>query len=200
MAKQYTSVTTNRSKRPRSKSLRESGGSLGGSLSAVAVAAQYIHPTNGADATIEEEAGRVLASIIVNNLGHVTAVGYKSLAEKDIPALSISKINGLATALSNKLDKQFFANIFTVYDSDGNAIVPNTYTQVADNLKILVGTWTEEYLSALGKNSEGGGGGTGTVTSVKIASNPDVFIDPVDGIIDMSSYAATWNNKIQPII
>ena len=47
---------------------------------------------------------------------------------------------------------------------------------------------------ALGKNSEGGGGGTGTVTAVKIASNPDVFIDPVDGIIDMSSYAANWND------
>ena len=101
----------------------------------------------------------------------------------------------LANLLSNKLDVEFFRKIFTVYDEDGNIIVPNTYTQVADNLKILVGAWTEEYLSALGKNSEEGGGGTGTVTSVKIASNPDVFIDPVDGIIDMSSYAATWNNK-----
>lgn len=101
----------------------------------------------------------------------------------------------LANLLSNKLDVEFFRRIFTVYDEDGNTIVPNTYTQVADNLKILVGAWTEEYLSALGKNSEGGGGGTGTVTSVKIASNPDVFIDPVDGIIDMSSYVTTWNNK-----
>ena len=101
----------------------------------------------------------------------------------------------LANLLSNKLDVEFFRKIFTVYDEDGNTIVPNTYTQVADNLKILVGAWTEEYLSALGKNSEEGGGGAGTVTSVKIASNPDVFIDPVDGIIDMSSYATTWNNK-----
>ena len=84
----------------------------------------------------------------------------------------------------------FFNRLFTAYDANGTAIVPNDTTTAINNLKLMVGT-----LSALGKNSEEGGGGTGTVTSVKIASNPDVFIDPVDGIIDMSSYAATWNNK-----
>ena len=93
----------------------------------------------------------------------------------------------LANLLSNKLDVRFFNSIFTVYDSDGNAIVPNTYTQVVDNLRILVGTWTDEYLSALGKNPSGGGsGGTGSVNSIKVAAN--VFRDPdSDGIIDLTA-------------
>ena len=106
----------------------------------------------------------------------------------------ISHVAGLQNALdtltgqlSNKLDVRFFNSIFTVYDSDGNAIVPNTYTQVADNLRILVGTWTDEYLSALGKNPSGGGsGGTGSVNSIKVAAN--VFRDPdSDGIIDLTA-------------
>lgn len=93
----------------------------------------------------------------------------------------------------------FFNRLFTSYDSDGNAILPNDVTSTINNLKLLVGTWTEEYLSALGKNSEeGGGGGTGTVTAIKIASN--TYLDPdSDGIIDMSNYVSTsadranWN-------
>ena len=110
----------------------------------------------------------------------------------------ISHVAGLQNALdtltgqlSNKLDVRFFNSIFTVYDSDGNAIVPNTYTQVADNLRILVGTWTDEYLSALGKNPSGGGsGGTGSVNSIKVATN--AYLDPdSNGIIDMSGYVVS---------
>ena len=58
----------------------------------------------------------------------------------------------------NFVTVDFFNRLFTAYDSDGNAILPNDVTSTINNLKLLVGTWTEEYLSALGKNSEGGGG------------------------------------------
>ena len=70
----------------------------------------------------------------------------------------------LVRSVNNKLDTQFFASVFTVYDEDGNPIVPNTYEQVAENLQVMVGAWTERYLSALGKNpdeEEGGGGVSG---------------------------------------
>lgn len=88
----------------------------------------------------------------------------------------------------------FFNRLFTAYDANGNAIVPNDTTTAINNLKLMVGTWTEQYLSALGLNSEGGGGGTGSVNSIKVATN--TYLDPdEDGVIDMSSYAATWNNK-----
>ena len=60
----------------------------------------------------------------------------------------------------------FFNRLFTAYDSDGNAILPNDVTSTINNLKLLVGTWTDEYLSALGKNSEGGGGGGVDLTAV----------------------------------
>ena len=89
----------------------------------------------------------------------------------------------------------FFNKLFTAYDANGNVIAPNNTTPTLDNIKFKVGAWTEQYLSALGKNSESGGGGTGDVSHIKISSNPDVYLDPVDGIIDMSSYAAIWNAK-----
>ena len=86
--------------------------------------------------------------------------------QERIPQLPISKItglqdtlDGLQEALDGKLDTEFFSSVFTVYDEDGHAITPNTYEQVADNLRVLVGTWTNEYLSALGRDDEGGGTG-----------------------------------------
>ena len=69
---------------------------------------------------------------------------------------------------------EFFNALFTAYSDANhtNAINPWTWTDTAaasraaiNNLKILVGTWTEQYLSALGHNSQqGGGGGIGDVT------------------------------------
>lgn len=92
----------------------------------------------------------------------------------------------------------FFNRLFTAYDANGNAIVPNDTTTAINNLKLMVGTWTGQYLSALGLNSQGGGGGTGSVNSIKVATN--TYLDPdEDGIIDMSNYVSTaadranWN-------
>ena len=93
----------------------------------------------------------------------------------------------------------FFNRLFTAYDANGTAIVPNDTTTAINNLKLMVGTWTEQFLSALGMNSQGGGGGgTGSVNSIKVATN--TYLDPdADGIIDMSNYVSTaadranWN-------
>ena len=52
----------------------------------------YEHPTGGANTTIAAADGKVLSAITVDNLGHVTSVGSKTLAPADIPALGASKI------------------------------------------------------------------------------------------------------------
>ena len=51
----------------------------------------YSHPTATAT-TIAEADGRVLSSVTVNELGHVTAIASKTLAAADIPSLSWNKI------------------------------------------------------------------------------------------------------------
>ena len=66
------------------------------------IANTYSHPTGGANTTISNANGRVLSSITVNSLGHVTSVGYKTLAMADMPAAmmyynSISSSNGALT-------------------------------------------------------------------------------------------------------
>ena len=122
--------------------------------------------------------------------GNVTIQGYSINAT----TLKVGGANVATQAmLDNFVSKAFFNRLFTAYDANGNAIVPNDTTTAISNLKILVGTWTEQYLSALGMNSQGGGG-TGDVSHIKIGTNPDVYLDPIDGIIDMSSYAANWND------
>ena len=128
--------------------------------------------------------------------GNVTIQGYSINAT----TLQVGGSNVATQAmLDSFVSKAFFNRLFTAYDANGNAIVPNNTTTAINNLKIMVGAWTEQYLSALGLNSQGGGGGgTGSVNSIKVATN--TYLDPdSDGIIDMSNYVSTaadranWN-------
>ena len=115
---------------------------------------RYIHPTGGADAAIDDAAGRVLAGITVNALGHVTSVSSKTLAAADIPTLSISKVSGLQDALDGKLDKAEFYKYFEEVNI-GTAEAPVYATRSKRGL------FSDSFLSALGLNSSGGGGSGG---------------------------------------
>ena len=120
--------------------------------------------------------------------GNVTIQGYSINAT----TLQVGGSNVATQAmLDSFVSKAFFNRLFTAYDANGNAIVPNDTTTAINNLKIMVGTWTEQFLSALGMNSQGGGGGgTGSVNSIKVATN--TYLDPdSDGIIDMSKLIGT---------
>lgn len=77
----------------------------------------------------------------------------------------------------NYVTKEFFRSMFRAYDSNGVEIEPNNdgeepYT--IDNIKAMVGFWTNEYISALGQGSGGGGGGGST----SLAGLTDVAINP----------------------
>ena len=93
-----------------------------------------------------------------------------------------------------------FESLFNALDSNGDKI-NHPYSSGVDSIKALVGLWTEEYLSALGQNSEGGSSGGGSVNAIKVGTNPDTYLDPVEGIIDMSNYVTTaaqrtlWTNS-----
>lgn len=112
---------------------------------------RYIHPTGGADAAIDDAAGRVLAGITVNALGHVTSVSSKTLAAADIPTLSISKVSGLQDALDGKLEKAEFYKYFEEVNI-GTADAPVYATRSKRGL------FSDSFLSSLGLNSSGGGG------------------------------------------
>ena len=112
---------------------------------------RYIHPTGGADAAIDDAAGRVLAGITVNVLGHVTSVSSKTLAAADIPTLSISKVSGLQDALDGKLDAATFDDLFEKVNI-GTTSAPK-YA-----IRAKYGLYADGFLSSLGLNSSGGGG------------------------------------------
>ena len=54
----------------------------------------YTHPTDGAGVKILPTNGKVLSAITVDAMGHVTAVGSKTLAKADIPALDYLPLTG----------------------------------------------------------------------------------------------------------
>lgn len=112
---------------------------------------RYVHPTGGADASIDDAAGRVLSGITVNALGHVTSVSSKTLAAADIPTLAISKVSGLQDALDSKLDAATFDDLFEKVNI-GTTSAPK-YA-----IRAKYGLYADGFLSALGLNSSGGGG------------------------------------------
>ncbi|HJC78734.1 MAG TPA: pyocin knob domain-containing protein, partial [Candidatus Alistipes merdipullorum] len=134
---------------------------------------RYVHPTGGADAAIDDAAGRVLAGITVNALGHVTSVASKTLAAADIPTLSISKVSGLQDALDGKLDKAVFDSMFELVN-EGTTSAPK-YA-----IRAKYGLYADGFLSAKGLNSSGGGGEGGA------------SYDRLDAWSDYTSERAGW--------
>ena len=87
--------------------------------------------------------------------------------------IDVSHISGYTLKDTDVLNKgesdarylrvDFFNKLFQAYNSetttDANKIAANDVTSTVNNLKLMVGTWTESYLSALGLNSSGGSSG-----------------------------------------
>ena len=69
----------------------------------------------------------------------------------------------------NYLSIEFFSKLFKAYDSSNPAveITPNDTESTITNIKAMFGFWTEQYISALG---QGSGGGGGTVLTEPLAS------------------------------
>jgi hypothetical protein len=66
--------------------------------------------------------------------------------------------NQIDTELSKKLDVAFFDALFQAY-AGSTKVIPNASTSSVDNIKAMFGFWTQQYISALGKNDSQGSGG-----------------------------------------
>lgn len=68
-----------------------------------------------------------------------------------------------AWVAQNFLSIDFFNRIFKAHSATGDVLPNDTETTITD-IEALFGFWTNQYISALGKNSSGGGGGGGSST------------------------------------
>lgn len=153
---------------------------------------KYIHPTGGANATIAAANGKVLSAITVNNLGHVTAVASKSLVAADIPALAISKITGLQTALDSKLNKSVFEELFEKVNI-GTASAP-VYA-----IKAKFGLYTEQFLSARGVNPNGGSGGGSAGSSYNRLDTWAGYTSAMDGYVLSAKLGHELHNRVSTL-
>ena len=64
--------------------------------------------------------------------------------------------------LSNYVTIDFFNRIFAIHgldeDDEEVVILPNSMDNTVESVEVLGGMWTEQYVSALGQNPDGGGG------------------------------------------
>lgn len=107
-------------------------------------------------------------------------------------------LTGYATEVwvnENYLSIEFFSSLFKAYDSAAtpNEIEPNDGdTTAITNIKAMFGFWTEQYLSALGLNSAGGGGGASSLDDLQ-----DVDLSsPTNGqALVYNATSGKWENQ-----
>ena len=79
-----------------------------------------------------------------------------------------SMLAGYATQAwvnENYLSIEFFSKLFKAYNNT-TEVMPNDTESTINNIKAMFGFWTNQYISALGKNSSGGGGGSSTLADL----------------------------------
>ena len=143
--------------------------------------------------------------LTVNAQGIVTA--GSTLAESDIPALPISKISGLQSALDGKLTQaqadgryvkvDYFDSLFQLYLDDTKQ---NVNTDISSftaaqkeklNIKAMFGFWTEQYISALGRN----GDSSGVAVTLGDLLDVDDSLSPASGqALIYDSTSGRWTN------
>ena len=90
----------------------------------------------------------------------------------------------------NYLSIAFFKRLFQAYNGT-TAVNPNNTTASIDNIKAMFGFWTDQYLSALGKNASGGSSGGSTT----LAGLTDTTIsNPSNGQV-LTYSGGKWINK-----
>ena len=90
----------------------------------------------------------------------------------------------------NFLSIEFFSKLFKAYNGN-TEVTPNDTETTITNIKAMFGFWTEQYISALGQNSSGGGGGATALTELV-----DVDIsNPTNGqVLKYNSSTHKWYN------
>ena len=121
--------------------------------------------------------------------GNVTIQGYS------INATTL-QVGGSNVATESSIST-FFANFFDIYNGS-TQITYEQYVALQDksnvSLKAKHGLWTEQFLSALGMNSQGGGTGGGGVSSIRVSSSSVITPDS-DGIVDLTNYITTATER-----
>lgn len=83
----------------------------------------------------------------------------------------------------NYVSKAYFGRLFKAFNGT-TEVTPNDASTTVDNIKAMVGLWTDQYLSALGLNDSGGGGGGAS----SLAELSDVSLSGV-----RTGQVLTWN-------
>lgn len=89
----------------------------------------------------------------------------------------------------NFVSIEFFSKLFKAYDSAAtpNEIKPNDTQSTITNIKAMFGFWSQQHISALGQNPDGGGGGTDL--NEPLSSINDAGL----GVPTAAGQVLTWN-------
>lgn len=117
-------------------------------------------------------------------------VGTTSANKKEVATKEWVGNNYVSTAFFRQLFRAFKPNA-TAGQADVE-VQPNTIDATISNIKAMVGLWTEQYISALGRGADGGGGGASVLYGLNDVT-PNATGDGVMGAQD--GYVLTYNGS-----
>ena len=134
--------------------------------------------------------GNITAGGNLTVTGNITSSG--TITGATLAATTAMTINGKAVATQewtgqNYVSIAFFSRLFQAYNGS-TAVNPNDTTSTIDNIKAMFGFWTDQYLTALGKNPNV------QPSSLYLSQLADVSIpSPTDGqVLTYSAQLAKW--------
>ena len=96
--------------------------------------------------------------------------------------------NQIDTELAKKLDVAFFDALFQAY-AGSTKVTPNASTSSVDNIKAMFGFWTQQYISALGKNDS-----QGVVSALSDLVDVNI-VNPTNGqVLKYNATTGKWYN------
>lgn len=100
----------------------------------------------------------------MNNLSNSLPLTYQSGTAYLDPKISFTNLSVMGKTVAtqewvgnNYISISFFSRLFRAYNGD-TLVNANDTTTTIDNIKAMFGFWTEQYISALGQGTGGGGG------------------------------------------
>ena len=158
---------------------------------------------NGSYYKVWHQGNLTSVSQLTNDTGFITSAALPTKVSQlvnDAGYVTASIVNGYATqswVSQNYVSVEFFERLFQAYS--GTTKVDTNSTSAIDNIKAMFGFWTEQYISALGKNDSGGSGSGVDMATVwsALAGSTDEQINKSHLTTTLSEYATqSWVSQI----
>ena len=123
---------------------------------------------NGSSVNWAENAGHANSADSLTDLSQIESMLADYVSDTELET-TLASYATKTWVDQNYLSLSFFNALFQARTAEGDSVEPNGGdVSTIDSIKAMFGFWTDQYISALGLGSSGGGGGSSRINPVNI--------------------------------